>query len=134
MKRLFLLSFLFTQFLFAGYHTPNENVIWNFDSLVAHSNGVVTGSFPSYSVNDTITISPNDLLVVQAGSVVTLSQTSIVVDGAFRAIGNANAMIRFTGTTPSPASWKELRFEDSTEDFNHVLSYCNIEYADKSIN
>ncbi|MBS4028214.1 MAG: T9SS type A sorting domain-containing protein [Ignavibacteriales bacterium] len=129
-----LFVLLLSQTIFAGYHTPNTGIVWNFDSLVANSNGVVIGSFPTYTMNDTVIISENDVVVVQAGSFITLSQTSIVIDGVLRAIGTTDSLIRFSGSTPTPASWKELRFEDTSVDSLCVLDYCIVEYSDKSIN
>ncbi len=60
MKKLFLLLLIVSSQIFAQYTTPNTGVNWNLDDLVTNSGGVVTGTFPNYSITNKITISAND--------------------------------------------------------------------------
>ena len=134
MKHFFLLSILCITIAWGGFRTPNTGVVWNLDSLVMFSDSTVTGTFPHYNIIDTVTIAENDVVEITAGSILLISGQGIVVYGTMRAIGTANARIVFSSRTPAPASWKELRFEDSSTDGDCMLFYCVVEYADKSIN
>ena len=64
MKKLFLLLLIVSSQIFAQYTTPNTGVNWNLDDLVTNSGGVVTGTFPNYSITNKITISANDRVYI----------------------------------------------------------------------
>lgn len=116
----------------AGYSTPNSGVKWNFDSLVVHSAGVVTGSFPTYIVNDTVFVSANDVLEVRKGSTVKISyRKGLTIRGGILALGSHDSLITFT---VNDSTWQELRFEDSAVDSMCRLEYCIIEYARLGLN
>jgi parallel beta-helix repeat protein len=125
---LFLLLFSSPAFA-ATYTTPNTGVDWTMNDLVVNSNGTVTGAFPNYSVLDSVIIAPNDRLTIQAGSVLTFTQNGLVVRGKILAIGTASARIVFTGSTPTPGSWRNIRIEDSAIDSACIFRHCIIEYA-----
>lgn len=128
--RLILFAFLFSPAVFgATYTTPNTGVDWTMNDLVANSKGTVTGSFPNYSVLDSVIIAPNDRLTIQPGSILTFTQNGLVVRGKILAIGTPSARILFTGATASPASWRNIRIEDSAIDSACIFRYCVIEYA-----
>ncbi len=66
-KYLLIFIILFTGLIFGQYTTPGTGVIWNLDSLVFHSGGVITGTFPSYELSNNIIISLNDEVDIEAG-------------------------------------------------------------------
>lgn len=132
MIRLFLLAVVFLSSAFGGYSTPNTGLKWNVDSLVVHSAGIVTGAFPHYVVNDTVFVSPNDLLVVEKGSTIKISyRKGITVRGGFLAVGSKDSLITFT---VNDSTWQELRFEDSAIDSLCRMEYCVVEYARLGLN
>ncbi|MFN3560441.1 MAG: right-handed parallel beta-helix repeat-containing protein [Chloroherpetonaceae bacterium] len=128
--RLTLFLLLFSSPAFAAtYTTPNTGVDWTMNDLVANSNGTVTGTFPNYAVLDSVIIAPNDRLTIQPGSVLTFTQNGFVVRGKLLAIGTPSARIVFTGATPTPGSWRNIRIEDSAIDSACIFRHCVIEYA-----
>lgn len=132
MVRLFLLLFIVVNMAFGGYTTPNTGVKWNFDSLVVHSAGVVVGAFPNFVVNDTVFVSPSDLLVVEKGSTIKISyRKGITIRGGLLAIGTKDSLITFT---VNDSTWQELRFEDSAVDSLCRLEFCVVEYARLGLN
>lgn len=113
----------------ATYTTPNTGVDWTMNDLVANSNGTITGTFPTYTILDSVIIAPNDRLSIQAGSTLTFAQNGIVVRGKILAIGTASARIVFTGSTAAPGSWRNIRIEDSAVDSACIFRHCILEYA-----
>jgi parallel beta-helix repeat protein len=111
------------------YTTPNTGVDWTINDLVSNSDGTVVGAFPNYNVLDSIIIAPNDRLSIPAGSRVAFVQNGFVIRGKFLAIGTAANPIFFTGATQSPASWRNIRFEDSAVDSACLFRHCIIEYS-----
>jgi hypothetical protein len=131
MKTLFFVLVLTTAAV-AGYTTPNTGVRWTPDSLVLHSAGAVTGTFPQYTVNDTVFIAPNDLLQFRSGSVIRIAyRKGITVRGGFLALGSNDSLITFT---KSDSTWQELRFEDSAVDSLCRMEHVVIEYARLGLN
>lgn len=129
---LFLLLLSVPSAADAGYSTPNTGVRWTFDSLVVHSGGTVTGSFPEYLVSDTVFVSANDVLEVTKGSVIKIAyRKGITVRGGFLALGTFTDRILFT---KSDSTWQELRFEDSAVDSLCRMSYITVEYARLGLN
>ncbi|MEW5799181.1 MAG: T9SS type A sorting domain-containing protein [Bacteroidota bacterium] len=132
MNRALILLFSSATMLMAGYTTPNTGVKWNFDSLVVHSGGVVTGSFPTYTVNDTVFVSANDVLDLRKGSTIKISyRKGITIRGGFLALGSHDSLITFT---VNDSTWQELRFEDSAVDSLCKMEYCIVEYARLGLN
>lgn len=119
--------------LHAGYTTPNTQVQWTADSLVANSGGVVTGAFPLYTVTDSVIIAASDRLTLRAGTTLRFTQRGLYVRGQLSALGTPDSLIIFTATTAAPNSWKEIYFEDSSLDSACVLDYCLIEYSDNGV-
>lgn len=116
----------------AGYSTPNTGVDWTLDSLVAYSGGTLAGTFPNYTMNDTLTIAVNDRLTVQAGSVISVAQGAgkgFTVFGVLRAIGTIADTIIVKGAVPTAGYYRGFRFEDSSVDSACMLSYCRIQDA-----
>ncbi|MCS6989719.1 MAG: right-handed parallel beta-helix repeat-containing protein [Chloroherpetonaceae bacterium] len=117
------------SFLSAAYVTPNSGVDWTMNDLVLNSNGAVTGAHPNYNVLDSVIIAPNDRLTIAPGSVLVFAPTALVVRGKLLAIGTPSARIVFTGATQTPASWRNIRIEDSAIDTACVFRHCVIEYS-----
>lgn len=129
---LFLLLLSVPSAADAGYTTPNTGVRWTFDSLVVHSGGAVTGTFPEYLVSDTVFVSANDVLEVKKGSVIKIAyRKGITVRGGFLALGTFADRILFT---KSDSTWQELRFEDSAVDSLCRMSFITVEYARLGLN
>lgn len=123
---------LTSEHLLAGYTTPNTGVNWTLDSLVTYSSGTLVGSFPSYTLNDTLSIAPNDRLTVRAGSIIAVAQGTgkgFTVFGILRAIGTATDTIVVKGVVPTAGSHRGLRFDDTSVDSLCVISYCRIQDA-----
>lgn len=131
--KIFLLIFVFTLNLLAQYTTPNTSVVWNLDSLVQYSSGVVTGSFPNYTINGKITVSTNDRVIIIPGSKVTFTSTTggFDVNGIFQAIGNQNDSIIFTASVPDSQGYYEgFRFNANPQSTQSAIKYARIFYAD----
>jgi hypothetical protein len=127
-RRISLLLFLATS-AFAGYTTPNTGVQWNLDSLVVNSAGTLTGTFPSYTLNDTISIAANDRVTIPPGSIITVTQGAgkgFTVFGVLRAIGTATDSIIVKGSVDSAGWHRGFRFDDSSVDSLCTISYCRI--------
>lgn len=122
--------------LIAGYTTPAASVRWTMDSLVVHSGGAVTGTFPSYSVHDTVFIAAGDRLDVPKGATVRIAyRKGITVRGAFMAIGAPDSLITFTRLAGAADSvWQELKFDEDAIDTLCVLRYCVVEYGRTGLN
>ncbi len=119
--------------LSAQYSTPGNSLAWTLDSLVAYSSGVVTGSFPSYTINALVTVTATDTLTVPAGSDVTLtaSTAGLTVNGWLRAVGTAADSVRFHYTMPDPNSWAGLRIDGASA--GGTLEYCVVRDASTAL-
>jgi hypothetical protein len=120
----------------AGYTTPNTGVVWNLDSLVQHSSGTLTGSFPTYTLNDTLTIAPADRVDIGPGSIIEVTQGAgkgLTVLGILRAIGTPGDSIIIRGTSPTAGHHRGIRFEDSSVDSLCVISYTRIQDAVEAV-
>lgn len=132
MKSLILFVGVIVQFSISGYTTPNTGVKWNFDSLVFHSGGIVTGTFPTYVISDTVFIAQNDLLDIRKGSIIKIGyRKGITIRGGFLALGTKDSLISFTA---NDSTWQELRFEDSAIDSLCKMEFIVIEYARLGLN
>lgn len=72
MKKFYIsLAFVFlTFYAFANYTTPGTGVIWNLSDLVANAAGDVSFDGSTYYINDTITISNNDIFQINTDETV----------------------------------------------------------------
>lgn len=114
---LFLFIIVISQ---AQYTTPGTGVNWNMDSLVVHSNGVVTSpSSNNFEINDELIIAESDSISeYTAESILIADNAQITVFGTLT-INNPNS------TLVSPlfmdTFFEGFRFEDvSTGFFKHV--------------
>ncbi len=133
MKKIFLLLILFSTQVLAQYTTPNTGVNWNLDDLVTNSGGVVSGSFPNYTINQKVIVSVNDQVNVLPGSIVTFTTaiSGFEVNGIFLAIGTAIDSIIFTSSVPDSTGYYEgFRFNENTSANVSMISYAKIFYAD----
>ncbi|NUM71300.1 MAG: T9SS type A sorting domain-containing protein [Ignavibacteriaceae bacterium] len=136
MKKLFVTLIFFALNLHAQYTTPNTGVNWNLDSLVIYSGGVVTGSAGNYSISQLVTVSPQDIITVNAGAVVNFTATTggFWVDGSLRVLGDSLNRITFTSPTPdSTGFYAGMRFNDSSYNKGSVVRYTDIYYADYGV-
>ena len=133
MKKLFLLLLIVSSQLFAQYTTPNTGVNWNLDDLVTNSAGVVTGTFPNYTINHKIRISQNDRLNVLAGSdvIFTSDSAGFEILGVLKAIGTPIDTIKFKALSQDSlgGSFFGFYFMDTSVDSACIISYARIEYA-----
>ncbi|MCA2004630.1 MAG: right-handed parallel beta-helix repeat-containing protein [Ignavibacterium sp.] len=133
MKNLYLVFLVFTSNIFAQYITPGTGVIWNLDSLVQYSSGVVTGSFPTYQINNNVIVATNDELNIQPGSVITFTTASagIEVNGIFKAIGTQTDSVVFTSSVEdSTGYYVGFRFNANPNSNQSQIKFARIYYAD----
>lgn len=131
-KLLLLIALLSTQ-IFAQYTTPNTGVNWNLNDLVSNSGGVVTGTFPNYTINHKVFVSVNDQVNVLPGSAVTFTTpaSGFEVNGIFQAIGSPSDSIIFTSSVLDSTGYYEgFRFNENTSANVSRISYAKIFYAD----
>ncbi len=131
-----LLFFLLTITSFAQYITPDTGINWNMDDLVSNSGGVVTGSFPNYEVNNNVVISLSDQINIDPGSIVsfTSADAGFEVNGIINCQGTETDSILFTSPlADSTGSYTGLKFNESANSSNSIISYTKIEYADNGM-
>jgi parallel beta-helix repeat protein len=123
--------------LFADYTTPGNGTRFSADSLVAISNGAVTGSFGQYYINATVTIALTDTLLLQPGDTLTFTDTSgnhkLLINGAFLAIGTSTDSIVITSADRLPGNYYGLEYRDIGLGSVFEMQYCQIEYATRAI-
>jgi hypothetical protein len=127
-----LLILLSSEHLIGGYTTPNTGVNWTLDSLVAYSSGTLVGSFPNYTLNDTLSIAQNDRLTLRAGSVISVAQGTgkgFTVFGILRATGTVTDTIVVRGVVSTAGSHRGFRFDDTSVDSLCTIAYCRIQDA-----
>ncbi len=132
MKKLFLLFIIISSQIFAQYTTPNTGVNWNLDDLVTNSGGVVTGTFPNYTINNNIIIAPNDEVNILPGSTVdfTTAASGIEVNGRLDAFGSVTDSIIFTSSTQDSLGFYEgFRFNANSSTNLSIIGYAKIYYA-----
>jgi len=133
LNRILIILLFFCLNLFAQFSTPNTSVVWNLDSLVQYSGGIVTGSFPNYTISGKINVSTNDKIVILPGSRVTFSSTNggFDVNGIFQAVGTPTDSIIFTATVPDSQGYYEgFRFNANPLSNQSIIKYARIYYAD----
>ena len=133
MKKLFLLLLIVSSQIFAQYITPNTGVNWNLDDLVTNSGGVVTGTFPNYSIINKITISANDRVYINPGTIVLFSGSTsgFDIDGKFWAVGTQTDSILFSSSLQDSLgnAYNGFYFLENSVDSACMISYARIEYA-----
>jgi hypothetical protein len=84
-------------------------------------------TFP-FSSGVTLTIQPGTGIFFK-------NNAQLKVYGTLIAQGNSSYHIKFSAASESPSvgSWDGIYFEDSSNDANCILKYCDIEYADYGI-
>ncbi len=128
-KYLLIIVILFTGLTFGQYTTPGTGVTWNLDSLVLHSGGVLTGTFPSYELNNKIIISLNDEIDIEAGSFINCLQSAsgFEVNGVFNVSGNVTDSVKFSSDVhDSTGAYDGIQYNAAS---SGVIQYSVIEYA-----
>jgi parallel beta-helix repeat protein len=132
MKKLFILFVIVSSQIFAQYTTPNTGVNWNLDDLVTNSGGVVSGTFPNYSITNKITISTNDRVYINPGTVVMFSGSTsgFDIDGKFWAVGTQTDSILFSSSLQDSLgnAYNGFYFLENSADSACMISYARIEY------
>ncbi len=117
----------------AEYSTPGLGFSYTLDQLVAQSGGAVTGNNFSYQINDSVVISPTDLLTISEGTTLVFmdspSNIGLEVNGRLHAFGSENLPIVFTGNTPAPGTWRGLDFNNTNSSSEFQLSHVEIAYS-----
>ncbi|MFA4906718.1 MAG: FlgD immunoglobulin-like domain containing protein [archaeon] len=88
--------------------------------------------FGKITVTGDITVTSGVKLTIDPGTKVAFnSGKKLIIDGTLDAQGTSANHIIFTSSssTPSAGSWYGIRFEDSSNDANCILKYCDIQYA-----
>ncbi|MBE0551659.1 MAG: T9SS type A sorting domain-containing protein [Ignavibacterium sp.] len=133
MKKTFLLLLIVSIKIFAQYTTPNTGVNWNLDDLVTNSGGIVTGTFPNYSISNKVIISASDRVYINPGTKVMFSGSTsgFDVNGKFLAVGTVTDSIIFSSLTQDStgAAYNGFYFMDTSVDSACIISYARIEYA-----
>lgn len=127
MKKLVTILILGVIAINAQFITPGTGVTWNMDSLVARSGGLITGSFPNYTVATICSVSVGDRLIIPQGSVVTFSTTGngFVILGAVEVNGAPGDSVYFKGTTENPQGvYEGFYFRDTGADTTSVIKYA----------
>ena len=132
MKYIFILFTILSIQIFAQYTTPDTGVSWNLDDLVTNSGGVVAGSFPNYTINNSVIVSANDVVNVLPGSIVnfTSAGSSFEVNGRFNAFGSITDSIIFTSPTQDSMGFYEgFRFNANSSSNLSIIGFAKISYA-----
>ncbi len=130
-KCLLLIMIITTGLTFGQYTTPGTGVTWNLDSLVIYSGGVITGTFPSYILNDNIIISQNDEVDIEAGSFINCIQAAsgFEVNGLLNASGTETDSITFSSDLQDSTGAYEGILFNSSSGSTGIIQYVQIEYA-----
>ncbi len=109
-------------------------------------NGVWRNTDIPYVLLGPVTVNDGAMLTIDPGVVVKLNKDAYFeVNGAFRALGTADAPITFTSlrddsvngdtngdqnsSIPSPGDWTYIGFNDSSNDTNSIVEHAVIRYA-----
>jgi len=104
----------------ALYQYKNANITANTE----WSGSIIVGNDISVSSGTTLTIRPGTGIFFK-------NNAQLKVYGTLIAQGTASYPIKFSAASenPSPGSWYGIRFEDSSNDANCILKYCDVQYA-----
>lgn len=141
MKKLsiIIITFCFSSYAaFANYSTPGTGVNVTLDYLVANSNGDVTMVGGEYYINDTITISTNDILSILSDVTVKFAaSTYLRINGTI--IINPPTGVKFTAQDID-AGYLGMHLDNSMGSYLHKLTFeyatalkisdCNVEIDD----
>ncbi len=130
-KYILIFITLFAGLTFGQYTTPGTGVTWNLDSLVVYSGGVLTGAYPSYQLSDTLTVSSNDEVDIEAGSVINCTQSGsgFNVNGILNVSGTETDSVKFTSDIhDSTGAYFGILFNASSGSTG-IIQYAVIEYA-----
>lgn len=101
----------------------------------------------TYVLLHDLTIAEGTYVDVEPGIVIKMQDRTIVVNGGFKAVGNASEKIVFTSTkddnignpgdtngdgnatAPDWGNWRTIRFTETSDDAYCTLNYCDIKYG-----
>ena len=131
MKKYLLIFLISSGIAFAQYTTPNTGVVWNADSLVVHSGGVLTGSFPAYVLNNKIYVSENDEVNIPAGSIINcdVSTAGFEVNGIFTTEGTETDSVYFTSSLQDSTGAYDGILYNALSGNSGMIQFTKIEYA-----
>ncbi|MBE2280158.1 MAG: right-handed parallel beta-helix repeat-containing protein [Ignavibacteriaceae bacterium] len=133
--KLFTASLLIFAFntVYAQFTTPGTGVNWTTDSLVAFSAGVVTGTFPNYTISNKITIAATDKVTIAPGTTLTIngSTSGFEVNGALRMAGLVNDSIYVTSASSDSlgSAYDGFRFNGTSIDEECLIEYVSMKFA-----
>ena len=112
------------------YTTPNTGRHWHLSDLVNNSKGGIRGAAPQYSMHGTVTVSPNDTIVIDAGHSLMSQDDSgtkkLSVKGTLIADGTAASPIVFTAAAKA-GSWNGITLESPGG--VSLMDHCTVQYA-----
>lgn len=132
MKRILFFFLIGVAFVNAQYSTPGTGVVWNMDSLVANSGGVVTGAFPNYSVTAVCSVKVSDRLIIRR--VLWLHSPPLQPDSKFSAQLKLTVRqtIRFTSKVRPTTRWAHTRAfisKNTNPDTSSVIKYASFVFG-----
>ena len=96
---------------YAQYITPNTGVKWNLDSLVANSSGVITFPGTHYQINQALTISQSDTVLINTNVTIKVAAgLQIQISGTLKIIPPDSVIVTALDTA---SKFLGLRFENS---------------------
>ncbi|PIS30207.1 MAG: hypothetical protein COT43_02215 [Candidatus Marinimicrobia bacterium CG08_land_8_20_14_0_20_45_22] len=110
--------------------TISSNTTWDKDVYVYGDLTVNSGVILTIDAN--VTVKESVVFTVNPGAQLKFaSGKKITVNGTLIAQGTSSNHITFTSNdaTPSAGDWYGIRFEDTSNDANCILKYCDIQYA-----
>lgn len=115
------LFFIFSANLFAQYVSPGTGVNWTMDGLVENSNGVVTLVDDVYFINNDLTVSAYDSIIIETQNTIKLKADVFVIIEGYMTAKNT----KFTAEDTS-ANFKGFKFDEGAEG---LLENCEISYG-----
>ena len=123
---------------FIKYITDNVNISDNsVDAIKVLGGGVNTGTWRNhnvpYDILYDITIADNEVLTIAKGNTIRfLSDNFFSVEGALRAVGNADSVITFTKFPDARTNWENFIFD--SPDSLSKFTYCNFSFGGYNVN
>jgi hypothetical protein len=101
----------------SAYTTPNTGVNWTMEDLVVHAGGKITGSYPNYTLHQSIWLNTNDTLSIAAGSVITS------VDGSPWPTFGIRGTLVAAGTEAEPITFTSGPLRGGSDTFDRCLEF-----------
>jgi uncharacterized repeat protein (TIGR01451 family) len=116
------------------YAAPKTSTIISSGYITQDTVWTLAGS--PYEIANDLTIQPNVTLTIEPGVEVRFRQnTRLIVNGTLNAVGNAGALITFTGVNKIPGAWKDITVQNVGENTGTaILHHVVVEYGGEPIN